>query len=151
MTTTTQYLNNLKTLKNNLVSETSKIIYANEVEIIALNTEDQLHDKGINIFGGVLGVYSSNHKPKSGSLLRGYPKSIGKRYNFLDTGRLYNDFELRVEGTKLIIYNTDSSGKIDDLLEMTGAEFIGLTKENQYKLNYDILYPDIMKYINTYI
>ena len=151
MTTTTQYLNNLKRLKSNIISETSKIIYANEVEIIALNTEDQLHNKGVNIFGGVLGVYSSNHKPKSGSLLRGYPKTRGKRYNFLDTGRLYNDFELRVEGTKLIIYNTDSSGKINDLLEMTGAEFIGLTKENQYKLNYDILYNPLMDYMNQYI
>lgn len=151
MTTTTQYLKQLNYLKNNIVSETSKIVYANEVEIIALNTEDQLHNKGVNIFGGVLGVYSSSHRPKAGSLLRGYPKNIGGRYNFLETGRLYNDFELRVEGTKLIIYNTDSAGKITDLLKLTGAEFIGLTKENQEKLNYEILYSPLMDYINKYI
>lgn len=151
MTTTTKYLQQLNYLKNNLVPETSKIVYANEVEIIALNTEDQLHDKGVNIFGGALGNYANNYKAKSNSLLKGYPKTIGKRYNFLDTGRLYNDMELRVEGTKLIIYNTDTGNKLGHLLELTGAPFIGLTKENEQVLNYDIIYPELMDFINKYI
>lgn len=151
MTTTAQYLQKLSYLKNNLVSETSKIVYANEVEIIKLNTEDQLHDKGVNIFGGALGNYMHNYKPKRNSLLSGYPKTIGKRYNFLDSGQLYNDMELRVEGTKLIIFNTDTGNKLGRLLDLTGVPFIGLTKENEQVLNYDIIYPELLNFINRYI
>lgn len=151
MITPDDYLKNLIYLKNNLVSETSKIVYANEVEIITLNTEDQLHNKGVNIFGTSLGSYSSNHLPKANSLLRGYPKTRGSRYNFLDTGRLYSDMELRTNGLQLTLYNTDTENKMSDLLSLTGAEFIGLTQENEEVLNYEILYPQIMEFVNKYI
>lgn len=145
--TVSEYLERAKIVQNNIEAETSKIIYANEVEIISLNTENQLFDKGVNIFGTSLGSYSSNNYPKQGSLLRGYPKNRGDRYNFLDSGTLFSDMQLRVEGNKLIIFNTDTQNKITNLLSLTGAEFIGLTTENQQVLNYEIIYPELMDFI----
>lgn len=145
--TVSEYLERAKIVQNNIEVETSKIIYANEVEIINLNTENQLFEKGVNIFGTPLGSYSSNKTPKQGSLLRGYPKNRGDRYNFLDTGTLFSDMQLRVEGGKLIIFNTDTQNKITNLLSLTGAEFIGLTTENQQILNYEIIYPELMDFI----
>lgn len=145
--TVSEYLERAKIVQNNIEAETSKIIYANEVEIINLNTENQLFDKGVNIFGTPLGSYSSNNYPKQGSLLRGYPKNRGDRYNFLDSGTLFSDMQLRVEGNKLIIFNNDTQNKITNLLSLTGAEFIGLTTENQQVLNYEIIYPELMDFI----
>jgi hypothetical protein len=145
------YLKNVKIVKDNIYKETSKIVYANEVKIIRLNTEDQLYNKGININGGILGVYSGNHQPTASSLLRGFPKLAGSRYNFLDSGRLFNDMDISVSNNQVTIFNTDTGNKLLELYSMTGSEFIGLTAENQLKLNYEIIQPELFTFIKKYL
>ena len=48
----------------------------------------------------------------------------------------------------MTIENTDGKSKI--LADKYG-EFVGLTEENKYKLNYEIIYPELMKFIKTYL
>jgi len=146
-----EYLDRAILVEKSILEETSKAVYKHEVEIIKLNTEDQLFNKGINVDGGILGVYSGNHQPTSKSLLRGFPKLAGNRYNFLDSGRLFSDMQLNVINNKVIISNTDTENKLLKLYSMTGAEFIGLTVENQYKLNYEIIQPELFIFIKKYL
>jgi hypothetical protein len=149
--TVKDYLNNAILVQSSILEETAKAVYKNEVEIIKLNTEDQLYTKGVNINGGILGVYSANHQPTSNSLLRGFPKLAGSRYNFLDSGRLFNDMELMVSNNQLTISNTDTGNKLSALYAITGFEFIGLTIENQHVLNYEIIQPELFTFIKKYL
>ena len=146
--TVKDYLNRAILVQSSILEETAKAVYKNEVEIIKLNTEDQLFSKGINVDGGILGLYSGNHRPTANSLLRGFPKLMGSRYNFLDSGTLFNDMEIKVSDNKLTIYNTDTGNKLLKLYSMTDAEFIGLTEDNKYKLNYEIIQPELFNFIN---
>jgi hypothetical protein len=149
--TVKDYLNNAILVQSSILEETAKAVYKNEVEIIKLNTEDQLYTKGVNINGGILGVYSANHQPTSNSLLRGFPKLAGSRYNFLDSGRLFNDMEIMVSNNQVTISNTDTGNKLSALYAITGFEFIGLTIENQHVLNYEIIQPELFTFIKKYL
>jgi hypothetical protein len=149
--TVDEYLDNAKFVSDNLQSEVSAIVYANEVEIINLNTEEQLFKRGIGIDGSILGQYKTNSYPEIGSSLRGYPKNRGDKYNFLKTGTLFNDINIELNGYKLTITNSDSGNKISSLLRLTGQDFIGLTEENQQRLNYEIIKPKLDEFIKKYL
>lgn len=149
--TVKEYIDRAKLVQSSITEEVYKAIYKNEVKIIRLNTEDQLYTKGININGGILGVYSANHQPTANSLLRGFPKLAGSRYNFLDSGTLFNDMEISVFNNQFTIYNTDTSNKLLELRSITGFDFIGLTVENQHVLNYDIIQPELFIFIKKYL
>lgn len=149
--TVDEYLDNAKFVSDNLQSEVNNIVHSSEVEIINLNTEDQLFKRGVGLENSVLGQYKTNSYPEAGSLLRGYPKNRGDKYNFLKTGRLFNDMNIELNGYKLTITNSDTENKIGSLLRLTGQEFIGLTDENQEKLNYEIIKPKLDEFIKKYL
>lgn len=157
--TTTQYLNNLKTLKNSLVSETSKIIYAHEKEITSMNIEKI--DDHVGSDGQILkntnkrysGRYTlatqliaSVEKPLA-------PKIAGDSYNWTWTGNFINNFQIEVlkNAEQIEIYSTGSGSGLKKAFFDGYKNLYGLTKEDQTKLNYDLIYPDLMKYINKYI
>lgn len=143
--TASTYLENLIMVRDNLPDEVAKIIYKNEIEIIDLNREDQLFNKGIAVDGSILGLYSHNYQGSG----RGFPKQKNSKYNFFNTGELFNSFDIIANGYELEIRNNDS--KVGLLLTAVDSEFIGLTSENQKKLNYDIIYPEILEYVNKYL
>jgi len=149
--TVKEYIDNAILVRGYILEETAKAVYKNEVEIIKLNTEDQLFNKGINVEGGLLGVYSRDHQPSPDSILKGYPKLRGQRYNFVDSGRLFNDMEINVAENKVIFSNTDTGNKLLDLHSLIGADFIGLTSDNVYRLNYEIIQPELFKFIQKYL
>ena len=140
--TVKDYIERASLVKSQILDETSKAVYQKEVEIIKLNTEDQLFSKGINVEGGLLGLYSHNYLPKEGSLMRGYPKTKNKRYNFLESGRLYNDMSIRVLNNQVIFENLDTGNKLLELRSLVGAEFIGLTADNENIYEYLRQYRD---------
>ena len=110
------------------------------------NIEEQIFKKGSDVNGQLLGKYKNDYNGST----RGYPKEGGTPFNFYDTGSLFNNFTLLSEGNKnkLIIGNTDGKAKL--LAEKYG-EFVGLTKENQYRVNYEIIYPELIKWISKYL
>lgn len=139
------YLDNLISVRDNLPIQVAQIIYKNENEIIDLNKEDQLFNKGIMLDGSILGLYSNTYSGTG----RGFPKQKNSRYNFLNTGSLFNSFNIISNGFEVEIQNNDSKvGLLESLVE---GEFIGLTEENQKKLNYEIIYPEILEYVNKYL
>ena len=148
--TAKDYLKNLRFVVANVPSEVDSIVYKNEVKIIELNTEDQLFDKSINIHGNPLGFYAWDYEPEAGDIAKGFPKLRNQPYNFVKTGVLFRDMELRLNGFDLFFQNTDSGNKVDELEQMSG-EFIGLTEENKAVLNWEIIYPELMAFINKYV
>jgi len=142
--TAATYLENLIRVRDSIPDEVIKIIDKNEEEIVSLNAVDQIFVGGINVRGNILGKYKHTY---SGSGL-GYPKEKGSPYNFLETGSLLTSFTYKTDGYTLELGNTDE--KVP-LLRAISGEFIGLTDKNQEVLNYEIIYPELMEYINKYL
>ena len=145
-TTVRDYIEKAKRVQSQIGGEIDDIARTYEDKILDLNREDQIFKKGIDIDGQLLGKYRNNLRGNT----RGYPKEAGDPFNFFDTGALFSGFNLLSEGNKnkITIENTDSKAK---LLATKYGEFVGLTEENKRKLNYDIIYPELMKFIKTYL
>ena len=145
-TTVRDYIEKAKRVQSQIGNEIDDIARTFEDRILDLNREEQIFKQGLDINGQLLGKYRRN---LSGST-RGYPKEAGNPFNFFDTGALFNGFNLLSEGNKnkITIENTDGKAK---LLATKYGEFVGLTEENKYKLNYEIIYPELMKFIKTYL
>ena len=139
------YLDQLIRVRDGLPSEVAKIIYANEVEIIDLNREDQLFNKGVLPNG----MFSKSYKRTTQGFTRGYPKEKGKMFNFFDTGEMFDAFKMDTDGFELEIINNDP--KVSLVSALAGGNVIGLTIENQKKLNYEIILPEILEYVNKYL
>jgi len=141
-TTVRDYIDKAKKVQSQIGGEIDKIVNSNKDEILDLNREEQMFKKRININGGVFGLYAKDYK----GMAKGYPKEKGKPYNLYKTGALYKGFNLLSKGNenKIIMDNSDSKKDIY-------GNLIGLTKENQEVLNYDIIYPELMKFIKQYL
>jgi hypothetical protein len=144
--TISEYLKNAKFVKSQITNDVDDIIRTKENEILDLNREEQIFKKGIDINGLELGIYRHNLNGNT----RGYPKASGEKFNFYDTGSLFKNFNLEYSKSdnKIIFINNDI--KSDMLIKKYG-DFIGLTKQNQYEMNYRIIKPELMKFINQYL
>jgi hypothetical protein len=144
--TVSDYMERLIRVQSQLGNEVDDIIISKEEQILNLNREDQLFNKGIDINGSLLGKYRNTLN----GIGRGYPKNAGDTFNFYDTGSLFGNFSLLSEGNanKVVINNSDS--KVN-LLTTKYGDFIGLTEENKHRLNYEIIYPELMEFIKQYL
>ncbi len=144
--TISDYMERLIRVQSQIGNEVDDIVISKEDEILNLNREDQLFDKGIDINGSLLGKYKNTLNGKG----RGYPKTAGDSFNFYDTGSLFSNFSLLSQGNlnKVIINNSDEKVGI---LTSSYGNFIGLTEENKNKLNYEIIYPELMAFIKQYL
>jgi hypothetical protein len=145
-TTVSDYLEKVIRVQSQIGNEVDDIVRSKEEEILNLNREDQLFNKGIDTNGLLLGQYA---RTLNGTT-RGYPKKQGEPFNFYDTGSLFSNFNLlsNSNDNKVVIENSDS--KVGLLTKQYG-DFVGLTEENQYKLNYEIIYPELMAFIKQYL
>jgi|694.fasta_scaffold114670_2 hypothetical protein len=141
-TTVRDYIDKAKKVQSQIGGEIDKIVNSNKDEILDLNREEQMFKKRINVNGSAFGIYAKSYK----GIAKGYPKAQGTPYNLYKTGALYEGFNLLSKGNenKIIMDNSDSKKDIYKNL-------IGLTKENQEVLNYEIIYPELMKFIKTYL
>ena len=145
-TTVRDYIEKAKRVQSQIGNEIDDIARTFEDKILDLNREEQIFKDGVDINSQTLGIYRQNLKGNT----RGYPKDAGDPFNFFDTGALFSGFNLLSEGNKnkITIENTDSKAK---LLATKYGEFVGLTEENQRIVNYEIIYPELMKFIKTYL
>lgn len=144
--TVRDYIEKAKRVQSQIGNEIDDIVRLFEDEILDLNREKQIFEEGSDINGQLLGKYRGTFN----GVGRGFPKVKGDPFNFYDTGSLFRNFTLLSEGNKnkLLIDNKDSKAK---LLADKYGEFVGLTKENQRIVNYEIIYPELMKFIKQYL
>jgi len=152
-TTINDYIKKCELVARQILDEQEKIVLANENRIVNLNV-DAMQD-GLGSDGRVLqnadkrfkGVYSL-----STQLLA--PKKVaGTHYNFFETGAFLSNLQIDLQPslTKFDIFST-GTGSGDKALFFKGYNnLFGLNKDNAYIVNYDIVYPELMKFIKKYL
>ena len=149
MITIRDYLNKCKTVASKILDEQERIILANENKIINLNINAFQEGKGSNdkklnnINDKVKGVYSL------ATQLINPEKIAGTLYTFQDTNVFINNFQIQFQSnlTKFDIFST-GTGSGDKSIFFAGyTNLFGLDKNNTQIVNYDIIFPELMKFI----
>lgn len=146
-------------LRSRIVQESERIIYRKEDEITAMNIQKIDAHRGSDgqILRNINRKYSGLYQPltveiaKTENPIR--PKVLGQPYNWRWNGDFMSGFEIKVSdnATKIDIFSTgEGSGLKKDFFDGY-TNLYGLTAADQYKLNYEIIYEPLMKFIRQYI
>ncbi len=159
MTTTSQYLQKAKQMRSKLLDESVKIVYANENKITSMNIQNIDEHRGSdgqalkNTNRKYSGRYTLATQLIASTERPIAPKIAGDLYNWTWTGNFINNFQVEVLSNKMQIeiFSTGSGSGLKKTFFDGYKNIYGLTKEDQIKLNMDIIYPEIMTFINQYI
>ena len=138
----------IQEVRNKLLDETENIIYRNENKIIQLNTSQIEQHIGFDgnklIQPGYSGRYSENHFTQLGSF-----HQAGEPYDFTNSGNFFSYFYVEVlpNLTQIEIGSTGTGSGDKDRFFRGYNNIFGLTSQNQYKLNYEIILPELQKFI----
>ena len=153
-----EYIAKAKIVQNSVKGYVDDIAIMKEDEIINLNiiqmqsgygTDDRRLQYQLKDYGGNYTQGTVSQSLKNPSIL---PKSTGKPYNFGWTGDFLANFKVKItKENKLEVYSTGTgSGTKSTLLTKT-PNMYGLNAQDTAKLNYEIIYPELMKFIKQYI
>jgi len=152
-TTINDYIKKCELVAREILNEQERIVLANENLIISLNV-DAFQD-GLGSDGNVLNNSNSRFKgvySLSTQLLD--PKKVaGTPYNFFETGAFLSNLQIDLQPNlvKFDIFST-GTGSGDKALFFSGYKnLFGLNKNNSDIVNYDIVYPELMKFIKKYL
>lgn len=119
----------------------SGIMERNEDEILALNTEEQLYERGITSRG----VRIDSYAPYSPLTIE-IKKGLGQPYDRVtlrDTGAFERSFWLDFDHEKVWVEAFDA--KTEELMAKYGDDILGFTDENIGKIVRQFVFPDIME------
>lgn len=153
MGTIKNYKNRVVEARNNLLSESERIIEKHENDIVRLQTS-QL-DEGMGEDGNILenaNPIFSGHYTMATQMIN--PNKIaGDLYNFFETGAFLSGLQLQMSNDKLSfqLFST-GTGSGDKKSFFDGYNnLFGLDNKNSQIVNYDILYPELLTYLNSKI
>jgi len=141
-----QYIDNLQLVIRNVSNRVEEIIDANKSQIIDLNTDDQLYDKGIDSLGNRLQEYA--YFTIEIKTLLGQPRD---RTTLFYSGKFHQGFTYIYNSEKfeLEIYSTDE--KSSKLVAKYGRDIFGLTTSNKLYLNNNIIKPKLDEWLLKYL
>ena len=143
MPTVSDFRENLK--KVDVKSLTKAAVDKTENEIVNLNREDQIFQKGIDSKGRSLFKYAPSTQAIFDSDppvdTKGENKQRGTNYNLFWSGDSYYSFYAYVKGDKLYITSSQRGRRL--LLKHGGDDIFGLTPENAIKANWEIIAPEL--------
>ena len=153
-----EYIAKAKSVQTSVKGYVDDIALMKEDEIINLNVTQMQDGLGTNDqrlkypFDDYSGKYTKRAVEESLKKPTVLPKSIAEFYNFGWTGNFLANFQVRITGeNKLEVYSTGTgTGNKNTLLTQTPFMY-GLNAEDTRKLNYEIIYPELMKFIKTYL
>ena len=141
------------------MAEQERIIMNHENDIIRLNTSQFEEGRGsdnkelINSEKGYSGRYTYYTQIISLFEHPVAPKKEGKLYNFAWTGDFLRGLQLKILPSKyqfdILSTGTGSGGKKSFFDGYTNL--FGLNKNNTEIVNWELIYPDLMAYINKYL
>jgi len=153
-----EYMERAKTVQQSVKGYVDDIALQKEDEITNLNITQMQAGLGSNDsklrypLRGYSGTYKNSTVGKSlleGSIL---PKSKGALYNFGWTGDFLSNFQIRITSeNKIEIYSTGTGGGSKSFLLTQTPYMYGLNAEDTKKVNYQIIYPELMKFIKQYL
>jgi len=132
ITAATPYIRELDRMLQEVESEAHKIVYSLEQEIISLNQDKQLFEKGIDKKGVRLQPYSSFTKA-----VKRQKGEVFNRTTLLDTGDFYENFYVYARDGKFGVFSTDAKTPL--LTAKYGKDIFGLTLDNEKKINDKVL------------
>ena len=136
-----------------MLNEQERIVLANEDKIISLNVDTFQDGLGSNdrvlqntnkIFKGVYSLSTQLTDPK---------KIAGTPYNFFETGAFLSNMQVDLQPnlTKFDIFST-GTGSGDKALFFSGYNnLFGLNKNNTEIVNYEIILPELKKFVKRYL
>lgn len=153
MTTIRDYIKKCEFVASKILDEQERIILANESQIISLNVDALQSGQGSD--GKVLknsnpifkGVYTL------ATQLANERKIAGTPYDFLETGDFIGNLQIDIQPslTKFDIFST-GTGSGDKSIFFAGyTNLYGLDKQDTDFVNYEIIYPELMKFIKRYL
>ena len=156
--TVREYMNRAKAMQTSVKGYVDDIAIMKEDEIINLNVTQMQSGLGTNDqrlqypFEDFSGKYTPRAVAESLKRPTVLPKSVGAFYNFGASGDFLANFKVRItKENKLEVYSTGvGTGNKNILLTKTQYMY-GLNAEDTRKLNYEIIYPELMKFIKQFI
>ena len=127
---------------------------SNENEIINLNIIKIEQGKGSD--GGLLdnkiSIFSDG-RYKLGTQLLNSSKKAGDLYTFIETGDFVSNFQVELSSdlTKVNIFSTGEGTGLKKSFFSGYTNLYGLDDKDANKLNYEIIYPELMAFIKQYL
>jgi len=152
-TTINDYIKKCQFVTAEMLNEQERIVLANEDKIISLNVDafqdgigsnDQVLNNSNSRFKGVYSLSTQLLDPK---------KVAGTPYNFFQTGSFLSNMQIDLQPslTKFDIFST-GTGSGDKALFFKGYNnLFGLNKNNSDIVNYEIILPELMKFVKRYL
>jgi len=153
-----EYIERAKVVQNSIKNYVDDIAMMKEDEIINLNIIQMQEGLGTNdqLLKYPFEDYSGDYTPRAvaESLKKPtvLPKAVGALYNFGWTGNFLANFQIKINSqNKIEIFSTGTgTGNKNTLLTQTPYMY-GLNAQDTHKLNYEIIYPELMKFIKQYL
>ena len=157
--TVREYMNRAKAMQTSVKGYVDDIAMMKEDEIINLNVTQMqsglgTNDTSLKYANGYGGVY----KERTVKIARGssppplLKKEVSRLYNFGWTGDFLSNFQVRITSqNKLEVYSTGTGFGAKSLFLTQTPYMYGLNAEDTRKLNYEIIYPELMKFIKQFI
>ena len=157
--TVREYMNRAKAMQTSVKGYVDDIAMQKEDEIINLNVTQMqsglgTNDTSLKYANGYGGVYKERtvkiaRSSTPAPLLK---KEVSRLYNFGWTGDFLSNFKVRITSeNKLEVYSTGTGSGGKSLLLTQTPYMYGLNAEDTRKLNYEIIYPELMKFIKQFI
>jgi len=153
-TTINDYIKKCQFVASEMLNEQERIALANEDKIISLNVDtfqdgygsdgQLLKNSNDRVFKGVYSLSTQLTNPK---------KVAGTPYNFFETGTFLSNMQIDLQPnlTKFDIFST-GTGSGDKALFFSGYKnLFGLNQNNTEIVNYEIIYPELMKFVKKYL
>lgn len=119
----------------------SRIIMDYEAEIVDMNVEDQLFERGVNRLNVNIMDYQPYHPETIEiKMAKGQPYD---RVTLRDEGDFHSSFHLNIDSEKFEIVADDE--KTEWLKKRYGRQILGLTVENARELAESYVQPDLIK------
>lgn len=151
--TISEYLKNAKFVQNTLLDESEKIVLKNEDKIIDLNVDQIQSGEGSD--GKDLNNTNSKFKGyyTLATQMINPEKTAGSLYTFFDTGNFLGNFNTQISNdlTKVDIFSTGTGAGEKSEFFRGYTNLFGLNPKNERDFNYNILLPELQKYIKKYL
>ena len=144
--TVKDYMDFVANVIANIPNQTERIIKQNETTILDLNRQEQLYKKGIDSLGLELKPYAVFTIEIKQMLGQPYDRTT---LNY--SGSFYDGFFLKYDKNNFTLEFNSTDEKTPELIGKYRENIFGLTRENQRKLNYEIIKPELDKYIKQWL
>jgi len=155
--TVREYMNRAKAMQTSVKGYVDDIAMQKEDEIINLNIIQMEKGLGTNnsklkYANGYTGTYKKSTVQRALLDKTVLPKVYGELYNFGWFGDYLANFQVRItKENKLEVYSTGTGGGGKSIFLTQTPYMYGLNEEDTRKLNYEIIYPELMKFIKQFI